>query len=147
MKNVRAAPSELFPVRVVRLPSRTWESNLHVGSEDAWGWVMRFAYLSLVLMFAVFTPASYAWDGAVSGTVAGFDVTDATNFAFRVYLNGVSDVCGGSYNVAYINAIDSNYNTYVAAVMFAKANGSVVTLYTNRDASGLCKIGYLSVRG
>lgn len=92
-------------------------------------------------------PASYAWDGAVSGTVSGFDVTGGTNFAFRVYLNGVTNVCGGSYNVAYINETDSNYRTYVAAVMFAKANGSVVTLYTNRDASGLCQIGYLSVSG
>jgi hypothetical protein len=105
-------------------------------------------FIGILLMgSALCASTSYAWDGAVTGTVAGFDVAPATNFAFRVYLNGVTDVCGGSYNVAYINAVDSNYNSYVAAVMFAKANGSIVTLYTNRDASGLCQIGYLSVRG
>jgi hypothetical protein len=101
----------------------------------------------LLTVSALCAPASYAWDGAVTGTVSGFDVTGGTNFAFRVYLNGVTNVCSGSYNVAYINETDSNYSTYVAAVMFAKANGSALTLYTTRDASGLCKIGYLSVSG
>ncbi len=100
--------------------------------------------MALICMAAA--SQGHAWDGVVSGTVHGFDVTAGTNFAFRVYLNGVTDYCGGSYNVAYINEVDSNYKTYVAAVMLAKTSGSVVTLYTNRDASGLCQIGYLSVR-
>jgi len=34
---------------------------------------------------------------------------------------------------------------YVAAVLIAKAQGNLVRLYTKRDASGYCKVGYLAV--
>lgn len=87
-----------------------------------------------------------AWDNQVTGTVLGFDVSDGQNLGFRVYLSGVTSYCNAtSYDVAYINEADSNYKTYVAAIISAKAAGDPVTLYLTRF-NGACKIGYLSVR-
>ncbi len=88
-----------------------------------------------------------AWDGIVSGAVAGFDVTSGQNYGFRVYLAGATSYCGATppYDFAYINEADSNYKSYAAALMMAKVEGSLVTLHLMREG-GACKIGYLAVR-
>ncbi len=105
------------------------------------------AFRSLIILVSAFAslPAA-AWDGAPSGMITAFDVTGGQNYGFRVYLAGVSDYCGATpYNWPYLNEADSNYKTYVAALMMAKATGSPVTLYLTREGGG-CKIGYISVR-
>jgi len=96
---------------------------------------------SLMLMTAA--PA-LAWDGAVSGTIYIIDVTGGANYGFRVYLEGVSSACAGGANWAYLNESDSNYKTYVAALMMAKSQGSRVTLYSNVE-NGYCHIGYIQI--
>jgi len=88
----------------------------------------------------------FAWDGVVSGTVSEVDVTAGNNFALRVFLSGVSGpLCTGSTSsFGYLNNTDSNYSTYVAAVMMAKATGARVAMYLTL-VSGQCQIGYLAV--
>lgn len=85
-----------------------------------------------------------AWDGATSGVPGGLEVTGAGNFGFRVYLASPVSMCGpSSPNWAYIEPTDSNYSTYVAVILSAKAQGTSVQIYTIRDARGYCHIGHL----
>jgi hypothetical protein len=102
----------------------------------------------LLLAATVFTigtavPAN-AWDGSASGKISRIDVTDASNYGMRVYLTGVSHMCTGGADWAYLNESDSNYKVYVAALMMAKAQGSTVIIDSNLQGS-YCHIGYIAV--
>lgn len=100
-----------------------------------------------VFLFLLSTYA-YSWDGAVSGKVAKIDVTSGENYGFRVYLEGYPKLCGNDHNWAYLNETNSNYKTYVAVLLSAKAAKQDVVIYTNRKgavANGYCNIGYISV--
>ena len=92
----------------------------------------------------VFASVAHAWDGAVAGKIAAVDVTGGANFGFRVYLDPYQVMCTGGPFWAYLNDIDSNYKSYVAALLLAKASGSRVLIYTTNEG-GYCHIGYLSV--
>jgi hypothetical protein len=71
-----------------------------------------------------------------SGTISNLYISGETNFAVRVYLNGVADPCGnGGSAWAFINATDSNYKVYVAGLMMAKAQGNYVTLLVAPDGA------------
>ena len=96
-----------------------------------------------VLMLTGIRPA-LAWDGVASGTIAAVEITGGNNFGFRVFVSGVTNMCNTGSNWAYLNETDSNYKTYVAAILAAKAQGSSVTVYST-VASGYCQIGYISV--
>lgn len=120
-----------------------------------------------VLAAGLFVPAtSYAWDGVTTGAVAAIHVTDGTNFGFRVQLAGTpppqmctvpSNSSKDNASEAFLNEKDSNYKTYVAMLMMAKATGATVTIfttsetYTGTDANGnaalftMCHIGYIKV--
>ncbi|WP_229954374.1 hypothetical protein [Parasphingorhabdus litoris] len=92
------------------------------------------------------TPAM-AWDGAITGNVTQIDLTETgQNFGFRVYLEGRPVICTGGPDWAYLNANEDNYQAIVSALMLAYSSGKTVVLYTNRDASNKCKIGYITVR-
>jgi hypothetical protein len=92
------------------------------------------------------SPMALAWDGAITGPVGQFDVTSGANYGFRVSLVAFPALCGNANNWAYLNSSESNYETYVAAIMLARAQGLEVTIYSDRDAQGYCHIGYLAVR-
>lgn len=99
----------------------------------------------MLLMF----PAAHAWDGAVTGTIQFMDIVGGAsgtpNYDLRVGLNGGPILCTGGVGWAYINANDPNYQALTAGLMMAKATGSKVTVFTVKDASGYCHIGYISV--
>ena len=88
--------------------------------------------------------SAQAWDGTYVGTVSQVDVTDSGNFGLRVYLSSGVTMCGTSNYWAYLNSTDSNYNTYVAAIVMAKATGAQLTLFTTQ-VNGYCHIGYLTL--
>ena len=85
-----------------------------------------------------------AWDGSVTGKIVQVDVTDAGSLGFRVYVGSVGAHCAGGPGWAYLNEGDSNYKTYVAVLMMAKAQNSSVTIYSN-NAGGYCHIGYIQI--
>ena len=87
----------------------------------------------------------YAWDGAASGKVTTFEVTNGGNYAFRVYLDPTVSMCAGGPNWAYLNDTDSNYKAYVANLMMAKALGGTVTIYSMR-VGPYCNIGHMIVQ-
>lgn len=98
-------------------------------------------------LFSVFLSASssvLAWDGAYSGKVTRIDITSATNYGLRVWLADVPSMCNGGQNWAFLNETDSNYKTYLAAILLAKAQGSSLTVYSTQEG-GFCRIGYLSL--
>jgi hypothetical protein len=98
----------------------------------------------LAMLMSLGSMPLLAWDGAFTGTIYAMDVTSGHSYGVRVFLSGVPNMCGTGSNWAYLNDTDSNYNTYVAALMMAKAQGSPVTIYTTRE-NNYCHIGYISV--
>ena len=101
-----------------------------------------------IIMMALVSLSAQAWDGTVSGIVSKIDVTSGNNYGFRVYLEDSPKLCSNANAWAYINESDSNYQTYVAALLAAKMSQSKVTLYTNwvnGDPDDYCKIGYVVI--
>ena len=88
---------------------------------------------------------AHAWDGAVSGNIYAVEVTVGHVYGFRVFVSGATTMCTGGSNWAYLNESDSNYKTYVAAILAAKAQGSTVTLYSNLENSH-CHIGHITIQ-
>jgi len=101
--------------------------------------------LMAVLIFVLATRTAMAWDGTITGQISEIHVTQGEGQALRVYVSGVSSMCGNTISWAYLNESDSNYKVYVAAAFAAKAAGDPVTVYTTRDAAGYCKMGYFVV--
>lgn len=104
--------------------------------------------LICLAFLALSSPNVVAWDGMTTGHIRTIDVTGGNNYGFRVSLEGGPLLCGNSHTWAYINEADSNYQTYVAVLLAAKAAKQSVTLYTNRQnnaSDGYCHIGYISV--
>jgi hypothetical protein len=102
-----------------------------------------------VIFFTLFSNQVFAWDGSEFGKIYQVDVTSGTNYEFRVSLNGAKRLRGNDHAWAYVNETDSNYNTYVAVLLAAKAAQQTVTLYTNRkdnSSTGYCHLGYITVR-
>jgi hypothetical protein len=103
-----------------------------------------FCCAALVAAFAIVPKLASAWDGSVTGSIAAIDITAGSNYGFRVYLNGIGNMCTGGPNWAFLNSLDSNYNAYVAALMMAKAQSTRVNIYSTLEG-GYCHIGYISV--
>lgn len=52
-------------------------------------------------------------------------------------------MCAGGPTWSYLNDTDSNYKTFVAVMLLAKAQGNPITVFTTLEA-GYCHIGYIS---
>lgn len=105
---------------------------------------INFLFVLLSCPFIV----SANWHGSVTGKIKTVDVADGNNYGFRVTLNGSPKLCGNEHTWAYINEADSNYQTFVAVLLAAKAAQFDVRLFTtrkNNTANGYCRIGYISV--
>jgi hypothetical protein len=90
--------------------------------------------------------AAQSWDGSPSGKIANIDASDGYNYAFRVYI-GVR-MCGNdSPYWAYMNIDFNNYQATAALLTAAWLSGKTVTIFSNKDAVGNCKIGYVSFSG
>lgn len=105
-----------------------------------------FSALALYATLLFAAPTVHAWDGAQSGKIANFQVTDGQNFGLRVALIGGPLLCAGGTTWAYLNETDSNYKVYVAYLMMAKTQGYNVTLFTT-TVNGYCHIGHIDVAG
>ena|SRR5579884_2624779 len=99
-------------------------------------------HMALALLLAVVAPVASAWDGTQTIVPSLIDVTDGGNYGFRVW----GPTCGGVANFAYLNSADSNYSTYIAAILMAKAQGLQVTFYMTKDSNGFCHIGYIGLQ-
>jgi hypothetical protein len=99
-----------------------------------------------VLGAMAFPSTALAWSGQASGVIFQIDVTDGDGYGLRAYLSTTA-MCGASTgNWAYLNSSDSNYSTYAAALMMAKATGENVTIFSNVDSGGFCHIGYVMLQ-
>jgi hypothetical protein len=85
-----------------------------------------------------------AWDGAPVGTINAIEVTAGNNQGLRVYLNGVGIHCTGGATYAYLNETDSNYKTYVAALLLARGLNARVQLFTINQGA-YCQIAYMTL--
>lgn len=91
-----------------------------------------------LLTAAVISAPAHAYDGQVNGVPGLIEVTNGSNYGFRVSLGTV--MCTNGSGFAYLNEADSNYKTYVALVLMAKAQSLAITVFSNRDSSGYCHI-------
>ena len=112
--------------------------------------IVRYARQSAIAAAALLsmglTP-SFAWDGQVVGKIAVMEaVADGQNYGFRIYLTGGLTMCAGGANWAAINTSASNYQATVSLLELAYSLGKTVTVYTNKDASNNCLIGYVSMQ-
>jgi hypothetical protein len=101
--------------------------------------------LAFAVLWFTGAGAAHAWDGVASGNIYAVEITGGNSFGFRVFVSGVTNMCGSGSNWAYLNESDSNYKTYVAGILAAKAQGSTVTVYSTLE-NGYCHIGYISVQ-
>jgi hypothetical protein len=104
-----------------------------------------FRIAALASLMCLGMRPAIAWDGVVSGTIQAVEVTGGNNFGFRVFVSGVTNMCGTGSNWAYLNETDSNYRTYVAAILAAKAQASPVSIYTTL-VNGYCQIGHVTIQ-
>ena len=87
---------------------------------------------------------AHAWDGVTSGVPGALEVTNGGNYGLRIYLANQTSMCGSSTPTwIYLEPTDSNYSTYLAVLLFAKAQGTPVTLYGIREANGFCRLGHM----
>ncbi|WNO10798.1 hypothetical protein [Teredinibacter sp. KSP-S5-2] len=86
-----------------------------------------------------------AWAGQLKGKIALTEVAHDEPYSFRVSLKGQPALCGNTNNWAYVKKTDSNYPTFVSALLAAKFSGSDVTLYTIVDPDGRCYLRHLSI--
>ena len=104
---------------------------------------VRKAASAVIASMLLATPA-FAWDGVESGKIVGIEATHAENFAFRIHLAGVNNMCGTQQGWAYINQSDSNYEVITSLLMSAWLSDKPVSLYTT-NVNGYCLIGHISV--
>lgn len=102
-----------------------------------------------IVFFAIlcaFNINAFAWDGTKEGVPGVIEISQAGNYAFRVYMNGASKVCEASIaGFAYLEPGDDNYSTFVAAIFMAKAQGTSLVIYANLDGSGYCRLRHVSI--
>jgi len=73
-----------------------------------------------------------------SGKITSTFLSQNYNFGFRITLD--TGFSGCANNFAYRNALDDNYQAYVASLISAYYGGKSVTVYYDVDSSGYCHI-------
>lgn len=94
----------------------------------------------------------HAWDGDFTGRIDWIEVSQGNNYGFRVHLVGVTEICAGGTDWAFVNEADSNYRVFVATLLMAKANFNTVRIFTTAepyppkpDGLKVCRIGDIVV--
>jgi hypothetical protein len=105
---------------------------------------MKIALRVALATATLLTAPAMAWDGAVTGSIYRVDVSDSPYFTLRVELRGFPTLCTNGTPWAYVHRSSETFSAFVAALLAAKAAGDSVTLYTTRDSSGYCQLGYIS---
>ena len=90
--------------------------------------------------------AAFAWDGSATGQIDLIQGAGAGGMPFRVVLKNAPALCGNTLTWAYLDDADGNYKTNASILLTAKAAGSAVALYSNRDSNGYCRIGFLQIQ-
>lgn len=102
--------------------------------------------MTLFFIFGMLSLSSHAgWDGTERGEVGTIQVTAGHNYGFRVSFKDSVKMCGeGSADWAFLNEDDSNYETYVSALLAARFSKTAVRIYTNVSTQGYCRIGHIA---
>lgn len=93
-----------------------------------------------------------AWDGVKQGLIAKIDVaTDKANYPFRVYLSPGTEMCGTGTpiwsSLVTVSSVvgTTNYDASVSSITSAYMTGRQVVIYSQKNSSGLCEIGYFEI--
>jgi len=95
------------------------------------------------ITFTIFTISSISFAQAFetkTGVIQSLQVFGENNFAFRIRLEGVSEMCSLGENWAYVESTDSNYQTKVSVLMSAFAMGAPITVYTEASSRNHCHL-------
>lgn len=98
-----------------------------------------FSLCALIIALGAATPASAQWLNA-SGKITNTEVSQATNYAFRIYVkeNGVDQLSTCNASFASINTNDDNYQVKVAALLSAASQSKLVGISYIKNAAGWC---------
>jgi len=99
-----------------------------------------YAAMAVILTMPSPSLASTKW----TGKIYNFFGSSPNNNAFRVTLAGPA-MTGCSFNYAYINPSEGNYNTYVSMLLTAYSLQKTVDLFVTPDASGFCHLDEMAV--
>lgn len=116
-------------------------NSANAGGNGMWKSLYRLVCAS-ALAVALIAPAN-AWDKVTSGNISVIEVTAGSNYGFRVWLLGGVSPCSSGIGWAYLLDTDSNYRTFVASLLMAKATGAPVTFHTELEG-GYCHIRHIS---
>jgi hypothetical protein len=107
---------------------------------------MKVSRVALFCFFCAFSIKAFAWDGIKQGVPGTIEISQAGNYAFRVYVSGVPKICEASIaGFVYLEPGDDNYSTFVAAIFMAKAQGTSLAFYGNLEASGYCRLRHVAI--
>jgi hypothetical protein len=81
----------------------------------------------------------------VSGKVTQVEVVaDAANFGVRIFSSANTSMCGsGTPYWGYLNKDDTNYDALFSFFMTAWTTSKNVAIYSVKETSGYCRIGYV----
>jgi hypothetical protein len=101
----------------------------------------RIKLLVLAALIAL-SPSSAMAGYTYSGLVTGTQTVDTGSMHFRVFLNTTMTNC--DLNFAFVETSSTLFTSYVSGLTTAYSLGKPVTLQVNREASGYCRIYFLS---
>lgn len=98
-------------------------------------------YIVTFCVLVMYSSLTFAWDwdGIAVGKITELHISPSD---VRIILEGVSSTCTGGENWAFLSDTDSNYKSYVAALLLAKAQGTTITVYTTLEGA-YCHIYYI----
>jgi hypothetical protein len=107
-------------------------------------WRAIFGGLLFSAMLATTAPATaQAWDGVATFKIARIDTTAGQNYGFRVH--GDQPMCGaGSPPWVYMNVTWDNYQATAALLTSAWLAGRTIIVFSTKDPTGNCLIGYVA---
>ena len=80
-----------------------------------------------------FSARALAWDGAVVGPILSTESWAQGGYDFIASQGGGGHCGSGSSSFTYINQVDPNYKTVVAALLAARVTGATVTVFSTES--------------
>jgi len=104
------------------------------------------------LLISIQSESAMAWDGVKQGLISKIDVaTDKANYPMRIYLAPGTEMCGAGTPVwsslVTVSSVvaTTNYEASVSSITSAYMTGKQVVIYSQKNSSGLCEIGYFQI--
>ena len=100
--------------------------------------VSKLGHIAIAISSFLILPSG-ANAGSVYGRITDVAVSESGNYAFRVFISGLS---GCAYNFVYVETSDTNYTGYMNFLLSVYNAGRSISIQYDVDPGGFCKINY-----